>query len=468
MLLCVCIISCSDIYDNIKNFSPEEIVYPAQFDTIGWKYGYERVEFDLNKAGRVPASQMKLGKAEKTVIEYDDRRIVLDSVCSWVNITGLTEKRLYNFKIYTEDQYGDKSIAKEVQLTPFTAADLEMLSLVPPNVIESTSAALVEWGAPVESDLYQFFSYTAEYTDRDGQKHSFEGGNLPSFFVENVLKGVDIPIKIKAKIIPITDGKPLLDTVPAWESYFNLRISEASKPAIFLKTPAQSEIIHSYGNDAFPIDFTWTKVDEVSGYLLKLSRSPGFEDEMTKTIRVGNANEYSISKESFENEILPVIGFDPLSSPLTYYWQVEPEETAVSIRLQSRAFNWKHVEGELVTEYIEATDPRVHYEGGPAIITGDGFYRSGDCAVMWRNNSLTLTFTGRALQWYALYNNDLENADIYIDNQFIETINCWSIQRYVDKLFEHIFPVDGEHTIRIVGTGNAIVHDYFVVIREVK
>lgn len=109
-------ISCdnSGIYDNIKIFSQEEIVYPATFDTCYATIGYERVEIDLRKDGRIPASKMDLGKAAKTVVIYDEDYpeptvIEYDSVCSYVNITGLNEPRVYRFKIYTEDKFGYKS-----------------------------------------------------------------------------------------------------------------------------------------------------------------------------------------------------------------------------------------------------------------------------------------------------------------------------------------------------------------------
>jgi hypothetical protein len=47
-------VSCGDIYDNIKDFSVEEIVYPAHYDTIFGRPGYQRVEIDLVKEGRLP------------------------------------------------------------------------------------------------------------------------------------------------------------------------------------------------------------------------------------------------------------------------------------------------------------------------------------------------------------------------------------------------------------------------------
>jgi hypothetical protein len=49
------------------------------------------------EAGRIPSSQIHMGKAKKTVIECadftePDHRRVIDSICSWVNITGLTQQ----------------------------------------------------------------------------------------------------------------------------------------------------------------------------------------------------------------------------------------------------------------------------------------------------------------------------------------------------------------------------------------
>ncbi|MDR1719033.1 MAG: DUF4998 domain-containing protein [Dysgonamonadaceae bacterium] len=461
--------SCSDIYENIKEFSPQEAVYPAKFDTLGWRLGYERVEFYLNKGGKVPSDQMKLGKAKKTVIEYDDKHIVIDSVCSWVNISGLTEQRMYHFKIYTEDQYGNKSIPQETQLTPFTKIDLDVLSLVPPNVIESTSAAVVEWGSPIESDLYQFFSYSGEYTDKDGQVHAFEGGNLPSFIVENVLLDVEIPIKIRAKILPYIGGIPLLDTIPAWETYYNLRISEAAKPAIFLKTPEAASVINIF-NTSFPIEFSWTKVPEVSDYVLKISKVRDFPVESTKVIDLGDAGSYLMTKEEAMDQIFT--DFDPLTSSTAYYWQIEPKEQTASVRLQLRTVNYKHVEGELVQEDVETTDARCHYTGDNLYIWEPGVYHASDSYVVWQNNSVEVSFYGRYIAWYALYNNDLGNGRVYIDGELDADVVCWASYRRVEKLYEKFWPEDGNHTIKVVASpgvvGGNIVHDYFMFVHEVK
>lgn len=102
-------IGCKGMYDNLEKYAKEDI-YPAKYDTIIGQVGYERVEIDLLKAGRIPSSKIYMGKAKKTVVEYDDKRIVIDSVVSWVNITGLTVSKLYRFKVYTEDEYGNRSV----------------------------------------------------------------------------------------------------------------------------------------------------------------------------------------------------------------------------------------------------------------------------------------------------------------------------------------------------------------------
>ena len=86
-----------DVYkrQSLREFATEETVYPASFDTITGKIGFERVEIDLSTKGRIPPSKMKLQKAKKTVIEcsFFDSPMIIDSVCSWVNICLLYTSR---------------------------------------------------------------------------------------------------------------------------------------------------------------------------------------------------------------------------------------------------------------------------------------------------------------------------------------------------------------------------------------
>ena len=52
--------SCDGMYDTLEEFYGE-LVYPAKYDTIVGHIGYERVEIDLVKAGRIPSSQVIWG-----------------------------------------------------------------------------------------------------------------------------------------------------------------------------------------------------------------------------------------------------------------------------------------------------------------------------------------------------------------------------------------------------------------------
>ncbi len=92
--------SCSDMGDSVKDYVTEETVYPGRFDKAVATTGYENVEIDLLNAGRILSSEIYLGKAKKTVIEYGDQQEVRDSLCSWVKITGLTQPVTYKFIIY--------------------------------------------------------------------------------------------------------------------------------------------------------------------------------------------------------------------------------------------------------------------------------------------------------------------------------------------------------------------------------
>src|SRR3546814_15529128 len=69
--------SCDGMYDTLEEYSGE-VVYPAKYDTIVGHIGYERVEIDLMKAGRIPSSDIMMGKAVKT--RSEERRVGKEGV----------------------------------------------------------------------------------------------------------------------------------------------------------------------------------------------------------------------------------------------------------------------------------------------------------------------------------------------------------------------------------------------------
>jgi hypothetical protein len=320
--------SCTEIYDNIKDFSAEEIVYPAHFDTAYGKIGFERVEIDLSKSGRIPASQMKLGKAKKTIIMYNDTIVTIDSVCSWVNIKNLKQPNLCRFKIYTADEFNNLSTPVDIALTPYTVADRDALSLPAPNLLLSTTSALVEWKTNLSSELFDVYSWSYVYTDKNNNRQTGgEDGDIPSFFVENVQPDVPVTVQITARIVPkINRTIPLLDTI-YWTYPMEITI-DGTKPVIFLDAPFVNAVCKY-----LPATFTWKKVDEVNDYTLKISTSYNFPDDPARTlsIPVGNTDSYILTQSVYSNLTTSAIR-------QVFYWTVVPTGS-VDVTTQNRVIN---------------------------------------------------------------------------------------------------------------------------------
>lgn len=204
--------SCSKIYDNIEQYADEQ-VYPAKYDTIVGYVGYERVEIELMKAGRVPASAIKLGKAKKTVIQYDEQTITIDSLVSWVNITGLTQPKLYRFNIYTIDEFDNKSVAQEIALIPYTQADFQTLVVSAPKIMASPSAAVIEWPNGLSSTLLDYKGLSYEYTDKDNEVKKGTRQENPRFVIANLNPSQEVTVNVTYKVIPKLSNKPILDTL---------------------------------------------------------------------------------------------------------------------------------------------------------------------------------------------------------------------------------------------------------------
>ncbi|MDR3260789.1 MAG: DUF4998 domain-containing protein [Tannerella sp.] len=215
VLSVLCFTSCSKMHDNIKEFATEETVYPGRFDGVIRTYtGFERVELDLMRAGRIPESEMNLGKAEKTVVEYGSQPLVIDSVASWVNVTGLKLKQNYRFKIYTIDKYNDQSIAVEGTAMPYTEDDLSTLALPAPKTRALSATSLeVSW-TRMSSVLLDYYRMTYSYTDKDNVKREgASSGESPVVVLDNLAAGQQVSFAWKCRIIPRVNNVPIIDSV---------------------------------------------------------------------------------------------------------------------------------------------------------------------------------------------------------------------------------------------------------------
>jgi hypothetical protein len=203
--------------DNIYDHASDERIYPGMFEIAMPRVGFERVEIDLMQAGRIPASMMKMGTAQKTVVEYDNTVIVIDSLCSWVNITGLTQSKTYRFYVYTIDKYGNKSVKRTPSAVPYLNEDLELLKIPTPVVTYAdnglTVSADINWPEGLSSVMMYYIGLTYSYTDADGLPRNGDRAGNPLFTAENLPKGEDVTISMKYDIVPIISNTALRDTL---------------------------------------------------------------------------------------------------------------------------------------------------------------------------------------------------------------------------------------------------------------
>lgn len=323
--------SCKDMFSSLKEFAKEETIYPASFDTVKGKIGFERIELDLSRLGRVPSAEMNLAKAGKTVIEcsYFKEPLVIDSICSWVNITGLTEPEEYTFRIYTEDNEGNRSIPKEISLAPFTSHDLKQMELLSPKMTVSSSAAQLEWQSSLSGDAFDCYSYSYEYKDKDGVTQTGQNeGDIPSFIAENLLKEKAFPIDVTLKIVPKKANIPIIDTIN-WTSTIPLTIPSDANDAVFLKAPVSGHTIDlniENGIDSYP--FSWTKVPGVNAYTLKISSNANFNASNTTEFEVGDLNSFTLTNTQLKQFIK--------DGSAKLFWTVIPTNNASNIVNQVR------------------------------------------------------------------------------------------------------------------------------------
>lgn len=246
IVFCLCFFSsCENMNEKTEKYWGE-IVYPARYDTIIGYIGFERVEIDLMKAGRIPSSQIQMGKAIKTVVEYDDQKIVIDSLVSWVNIKNLTQSKIYRFFIYTLDEYGNKSVPQEIALIPFTSNDLATTVISSPRITVSPSSAIVEWTAGLNSLLLTYLGLTYQYTDRDNNVINGERGLDSRFFVANLETGKPATINMSYKIIPIVNGVAIIDTL-----YLNNELTITTPASSGTFSPAERDVLIANGLTKF-------------------------------------------------------------------------------------------------------------------------------------------------------------------------------------------------------------------------
>jgi hypothetical protein len=213
-IVALAFISCSgDIFDNIKEHAAEEKVYVGKFDKAVAFVGINRLEIDLLNAGRIPTDKISIGKAVKTVYEYDNKVFTCEGVQSWLNITDLKEAKLYRIKVYNIDEYGNKSIPVEVAAIPFTDTDLANLVVPVPEKLLAPVSAQLTWNNGLTSTFFDFYEMTYSYTDAQGVAQTDLSKDNKSLTLTNLAEGSAGSVKLRLKVLPKQNNVPILDTV---------------------------------------------------------------------------------------------------------------------------------------------------------------------------------------------------------------------------------------------------------------
>lgn len=293
------------MYDNAEKYAGE-VVYPGRYDTIIGRVGYERVEIDLMKAGRIPASKISLGKAVKTVVEYDDKKIIIDTLASWVNIKDLKVSKLYRFKVYTIDVDGNVSVPQQIALIPYTEGDLSNLAISSPQALTAPSAAVLTWPTGLSSAVMTYYGLKYSYKDKNNANREGEQKDVPRIFMNNLSSGNVASIDINYKVIPKVNGVAILDTV--WvPRKVQVSIPGGSTPF----TPSEAAVLTSNGITTFTPDAV-ASVQKLTFPVHTITLQDLFYFSGVKEVDLTGGTIFEMTKNSYNrNSVTDVIGGGP-------------------------------------------------------------------------------------------------------------------------------------------------------------
>jgi len=252
--------SCDDdAYDNIKKYVSSEIIYPEKFDTISAAVGFERVEIYLTRAGRSDSIKYDPYKATKTIVEYDNIKKEYDGMVSWLNVDGLDLAKLYRFKVYTIDKYGNQSVPQEISCIPFTKEDRDAIVIADPKTILSPWGISFSWPSGLSSSGWNFVGCDYSFKDKDGKDivgFMEEGGTL-RFDATNLEPGSQLNLKFDINVLPILDEALILDTIN-FSQTIEIDVPTVEEYGQFLT----SREIKSWSNDGEKMTINWADVSD--------------------------------------------------------------------------------------------------------------------------------------------------------------------------------------------------------------
>ncbi|MDR2388820.1 MAG: hypothetical protein LBD89_03420 [Tannerellaceae bacterium] len=279
-----------DAYDNIREYVTSENIYPEKFDTISAAIGFERVELYLTKAGRSDSLMKKNPvKAKKTIVEYDDSTIIFEGMQPWVNIVNLTQPKLYRFRVYTIDEYGNKSVYQEIAKIPYTKSDRDAIRIAEPNTVLSPWGVKLWWPNGISTSMWELLECDYEYKDKDNNviNNTMDITTL-NFDADNLSPGSETNLSFSIKIQPLVDGVPILDTVQ-----FNQTIDVITPTPEEYGQFLKSREIEKWENDGEQMIIQWKVISDptMTSSAITYTDYSNRSAPVEKTIEVSNDTE---------------------------------------------------------------------------------------------------------------------------------------------------------------------------------
>jgi hypothetical protein len=212
-------------------------------------------------------------------------------VCSWVNVTGLTQSKLYRIKAYTADEFGNKSVPQEIALIPYTSSDLGILSVAPPRVIASPWAVALTWPR-LSSVLLDYCDLSFTYTDKDGNVITGKCDENPKVTMENLNAGEATSIELNYRIVPRINNEAILDTVILGNT-FSLYMPTSDVYQRELENRAIRSMQYSSTQD---VKINWIPVDNytLQYTTIKYTDTSDPGNPFETTLRVENTDEVTV------------------------------------------------------------------------------------------------------------------------------------------------------------------------------
>jgi hypothetical protein len=267
ILLVAALYSCTGQYDGIDKYATDETVYVGKYSDIPYvRTGYKRVEIELlgDSIGRALTDDIYLGKAKRTIVEFDEadgRRVrEFDSVCSWVNITGLVTPKTYIFTIYAEDGEGNRSIPTEALGKPYTDSDFNGIEFPVPHVIPTPETVEFSWDEAsmgLSSPLFKFIELIYSYNDRNNKPVSgkLTAKDIPTFNLKNLRENDSTTVILNCRIIPVAESGLILDTLPMIKEFKTKTATEQEYADARDTRPIESALIDNNDNSQAWITF---------------------------------------------------------------------------------------------------------------------------------------------------------------------------------------------------------------------